>query len=293
VRDENDAELGKRELDPAYTRGYVHIPRLRDKLPWLYALHPSVDSQKKLAMALRISPAQLSTWLNGTRYTDARTIAPLNPDSIPIKHFRSFIDIWGLPAEILEIDDVAEFRSAIEHFEGGRGAWEKLVRAVADDDRIEILVEAATRGIIDPEEEEETGIPLFREGERIMLRVADPGLRHGAMLEQDRSGWICLRPNPRWRETELEGAMIFPRQRPDLPPRFARLEGGGMHRVLVILSAEALPARLIDLLMRRPIDVGVLNYAATILQDRLAGGDDKCRLMSRRFLVSSATAREI
>src|SRR5258708_4389370 len=58
----NDEELGKRELDPKYTRGYVHIPHLRDKLPWLYSLHPTVDAQYKLARTLRVAPAQLSTW---------------------------------------------------------------------------------------------------------------------------------------------------------------------------------------------------------------------------------------
>ena len=289
MRDDNEAEPGKRELDPAYTRGYVHIPHLRDKLPWLFSLHPSVDSQKKLARALRISPAQLSTWLNGTRYSDARTIAPLNPDSIPVKHFRSFIDIWGLPAEILEIEDLAEFRSAIEHFEGGRGAWEKLVRAV-EDDGVEIIRENATRALVDPDEEEESGLPQFREGERIMVRVAKPGCRHGVLMEQDRGGWICLRPNSRAPETELAGGLIFPRQRPEGPPRFARIEGAGMHRLLAILTDEVLPRRLLDLLMRQPIEVGVLNYAATILQDRLAANGSKCRLMSRRFLVSSAAA---
>jgi transcriptional regulator with XRE-family HTH domain len=286
---ENDEELGKRELDPKYTRGYAHIPHLRDKLPWLYSLHPTVDSQKKLARALRVSPAQLSTWLNGVRYSDARTSAAVNPDSIPIKHFQSFVDIWGVPAEILEVTDLAEFRSAIQHFEGGRGAWDKLLRAVPDDDdAIEIIPESSSRGIVDPDDEEEAGLPRFPVGERIMLRVAAHGYSHGTMLEHDRAGWASLWPNQRWPATEIAAELVFPRQLPERPPRFARLEGAGLHRIFVILTAEALPAPVLELLLRRPIDMSSLNYAATVLQDRLAAVPDKCRLLSRRFFAATS-----
>jgi hypothetical protein len=286
---ENDEELAKRQLDPKYTRGYVHISHLRDKLPWLYSLHPTVDSQKKLSRALRVSPAQLSTWLNGVRYSDARTTAAVNPDSIPIKHFQSFVDIWGMPAEILEVTDLAEFRSAIQHFEGGRGAWDKLLRAVPDDDdAIEIIAEGLARGMVDPDDEEEAGLTRFPVGERIMLRVAAQGCRHGLMLEHDRAGWVSLRPNPRWPQTEVTGALVFPRQHAGRPPRFARLEGVGLHRILVILTDEALSAPVLELLLRRPIEMSSLNYTATVLADRMAAAPDKCRLVSRRFLASTS-----
>jgi transcriptional regulator with XRE-family HTH domain len=284
----NDDRPGRRELDPTFTRGYVHIPHLRDKLPWLYSLHPTVDTQNRLARALRVSPSQLSTWLNGVRHSDARTIAAVNPDSIPIKHFQSFVDIWGLPTEILEVTDLAEFRSAIQHFEGGRGAWDKLLRAVADDDdAIEIIPEAATRGLVDPDDEEEAGIARFPLGDRLMLRVAAQTFRHGIMLEQDRFGWTSLRPNPRWLPTDVAGALVFPRQLPDQPARFARLEVPGLHRILVILSGMPLPAPVLELLLRRPIDVGSLNYMATVLQDRLTATPDECRLFSRRFVAAT------
>jgi hypothetical protein len=284
----NDEELGKRELDPKYTRGYVHIPHLRDKLPWLYSLHPTVDTQYKLARTLRVAPAQLSTWLNGVRYSDVRTTGAVNPDSIPIKHFQSFVDIWGVPTEILEVADLAEFRGAIQHFEGGRGAWDKLLRAVPDDDdAIEIIPESSARGLVDPDDEAEAGIARFPVGERIMLRVAAPGFRHSMMLEQDRSGWASLRPNSRWPQTEFAGELIFPRQRADQPPRFARLEGVGLHRILAILTDEPLPAPVLDLLLRRPIEVSSLNYTATVLQDRLTAAPDKCRLVSRRFFAAT------
>lgn len=287
---ENDGELGRRELDPTFTRGYVHVAHLRDKLPWLYSLHPSVDSQKKLARALLVSQAQLSNWLNGTRYNDARTIAVVNPDSLPIKHYRSFLDIWGLPTEILEMQDLTEFCSAIKHFEGGRGAWDRLVRAVLDDECIEIISENSTRGLVDPDEEDEPGLPYFQVGEHVMIRVANLGFQHGIILEQDRNIWVTLRPSLRWRETELTGPMIFPRQQPDTPPRFARLEGPGLHRVFVVLTDEVLPASVLDLLMRRPVDMGSLNYAATFIQDRIAAGPGRCHLMSKRFLASNTAS---
>ena len=284
---ENSEDFAKRELDPTFTRSYVHIAHLRDKLPWLYGLHPSVNSQKKLARALRISQGQLSNWLNGTRYNDSISNAAVNPDSIPIKHYRSFLDIWGLPAEILEMEDLMAFRSAIEHFEGGRGAWERLVRAVLDDDGIEIVREDATRGLVDPDDEEESGLPYLRVGERIMLRVADHGFRHGIVLEQDRNIWVSLRPSPRRRETEIAGTIVFPYQQPGAAPRFARVEGAGLHRLLVILTEEALPSRILDLLLVRPIDMGDLNYIATVIQNRLAAGANKCRISSQRFLAST------
>jgi len=285
----SDEEPGKRELDPKFTRGYVHIPYLRDKLPWLYSLHPTVNTQYKLASALRVSTAQLSTWLNGVRHSDAKSFGAVNPDSIPIKHFQSFVDIWGIPSELLEITDPAEFRSAIQQFEGGRGAWDKLVRAVPDDDAtIEITPESAARGIIDPDDEEDAGIARFPVGERLMLRVMAQGFAHGIMLEQDRGGWASLRPSLRWPQTEIAGQLVFPRQQPNEPARFARLEGVGLHRIFAILTAEPLPAPVMDLLLRRPIDVSSLNYTATVLQDRLTTAPDKCRLVSRRFFAAPA-----
>jgi hypothetical protein len=284
-RNDHSDDRSKRTLEPIHTRGYKHIPHLRDKLPWLFGLHPFIKRNYELARELHVSPATLSTWLNGVRFSDARTIAPANPDSIPIEHFRSFVDLWGLPADVLDLEDLDEFRRTIEHFELGRGAWERLVRAVPDDTRIEIIVEDATRGLVDPDEEEELGIPHFNVGARIMLRIASAGLRHGALLEQDRSGWLSLRPNPRWTETNVDGQMIFPRQHADGPPRFARLEGPGLHRLLAVFTDEPLPVGVLEILMGRPIDPGRLNYTATVIQSRLAAGPDKCQLVSRRFLA--------
>lgn len=288
-RDDHSNDRGKRKLDPIHTRGYKHIPRLKDKLPWLFGSHPFIKRNYELARELHVSPATLSTWLNGVKFSDAKTIAPANPDSIPIEHFRSFVDLWGLPAEVLDMEDLDEFRRTIEHFEVGRGAWDSLMRSVPDDARIEIIVENVTRGLVDPDEEEELGVPHFPVGGRMMLRVSSPGLHHGALLEQDRSGWLSLRPNPRWTDTNVDGQMIFPRQRADGAPRFARLEGPGLHRLLAIFTDEPLPGGVMEILMGRPIDSGRLNYTATVIQSRLAAGPDKCQLMSRRFLAVTST----
>jgi hypothetical protein len=284
----NDEErVVRRELDPTFTRGYVHIPDLRAKLKWLYTLHPTVNTQYKLAGALRVSTAQLSTWLNGVRHTDARTTAAVNPDSIPIKHFQNFLDIWAIPSELLEITDTNEFKHKVQQFEGGRGAWDKLVRAVPDDDTaIEITPESAARGLIDPDEEEDVGLTRFPVGERIMLRVAAPGFAHGMLLEQDHGGWASLRPSSRWPQTDIAGELIFPRQLPDEPPRFARIEGVGVHRILALLTTDALEPPLLDLLLRRPIDVSSLNYTAIVLDQRRTKAPGTCRLVSRRFFAS-------
>jgi hypothetical protein len=283
----NDDTGGRRELEPTFTRGYVHIPDLRDKLPWLYSLHPRVNTQYKLARELRVAPAQLSTWLNGVRHTDPKSIATVNPDSIPIKHYQSFVDIWGVPAEILEVENLDLFRTSLQTFMGGLSAWDKLIRAVTDDDEsIEITPEGTTRGLVDPDDDSDAGVVRFPLGERLLLRLRVNGFRHGVMLEQDRGGWVSLRPSQRWPQTEIDGEFIFPRQQPDQPARFARLEIAGLHRIVVILTAEALPAPVLELLLRKPIDAASLNYAATVLQALLAEGPDKCRLVSRRFMAA-------
>jgi hypothetical protein len=264
----------------------MHLPRLREKLEWLYGYHPFVNTQYQLASELKVSPATLSTWLNGTRYTDPRTVATVNPDSIPIKHYRSFLDIWGLPGSLLEIEDLTEFKNALATFEAGRGPWEKLIRALPDDESIEIVANAQ-RGIVDPEDEEDPGIVQLHAGDEILLRVPNPNRRHAVMLLQDRIGWSSLRPNPRWVETLADGDIVFPRQGAEGAPRFARLDMvGGVHRVLVIFTDDPLPAGVLDILMGRPLEVGSLNHAVSAIQNRLAAGPNKCRILCRRFVVS-------
>jgi hypothetical protein len=278
---------GKRLLEPAYTAGYVHIPHLRKKLKWLYGYHPFIDTQYKLAQALRVAPATLSTWLNGIQYDDASTVAPVNPDSIPIKHFRNFVDIWGLPRAVLEIEDLSEFKNALATFEAGRSAWEKLVLSIPDDERIEILSNG-NRGLIDPDDEDDPGILQFRRSDEILIQVANPGLPHGLMLLQDRFGWSCLRPNSRHKETLVGDVLTFPRQTGNKARRFAHFDAvGGVHRILAIFVAEVPSAGLLDILLTRPMDVGSLNHIASTFQNMRADGPQQCRLLSRRFLVAS------
>ena len=111
----------KRQLEPTYTKRYVHIPRLREKLEWLYSYHPTVKKQKDLARELGVSPAALSGWLNGKTYSDSTTIAPTNPDCIPIRCFPKFVDIWALPISVLELSDMTEFKGALLSFRTGHG----------------------------------------------------------------------------------------------------------------------------------------------------------------------------
>jgi hypothetical protein len=88
--------------------------------------------------------------------------------------------------------------------------------------------------------------------------------------------------------------MVFPRQIADGAPRFARLDMvGGVHRVLAILTEDPLPTSILDILMAQPMDIGSLNQTVSLFQSRLAAGPDKCRVLSRRFLVSPpARARD-
>jgi hypothetical protein len=132
-------------------------------------------------------------------------------------------------------------------------------------------------------------LPRFRAGDRVMLRVPNPGLGYGLLLAQDRSGWTSLRPNPRWRETEVEDDLVFPRQVAGLPPRFARLEGAGINRVIAVFTDEPLPASVVEALMACPLDAGNLNHSASIFRGRLGAGSNKCQMLSRRFLILGPT----
>jgi hypothetical protein len=286
-------ERGSRKtLQPKFTKGYSHIPQLREKLRWLYGYHPIVKTQYQLAKELNVSPGTLSTWLTGVNYKDALSVAPQNPDCIPTKHYRAFIDIWGLPSAVLEIDDITEFKTALATFESGRGPWDKFVRTLRDDDAIEIVVNGE-KGLIDPEDKADAGVLQLQAGDEIMLRIANPGLTHGVLLMQDRFGWSSLRPNPRWTSTDVDAELVFPRQVDGSPARFAELDAvGGMHRALVIFTREALPSSAMDVLRAQPLETSGLNHLAGLLQGRVVSGPDQCEVVSRRFLVSTARRRK-
>src|SRR5258708_15952932 len=92
----NDKDDGNREREPTQTPGYVHVPQLREKLAWLYGWHPLVKTQYLLAREMGISPATLSSWLNGKRYTDTRTRAVVNSHTFPKNHFQRFLNMYTL-----------------------------------------------------------------------------------------------------------------------------------------------------------------------------------------------------
>lgn len=281
----NNNAHGKRLLEPTYTPGYVHIPHLRKKLRWLYAHHPFVNAQYKLARALGVAPATLSTWLNGTQYDDAHTVAPVNPDSIPIKHFPAFMDLWGVPRAVLELEELADFKNALDTVESGRGAWEKMLISVPDSESIEIISNA-NRGIIDPDDEADPNVPQFLANDEILIRAANPGLFHGILLLQDRFGWSCLRPSRHAKETAVSEVLIFPRQNAEGPARFARFDAvGGVHRVIAIFLSDPPSESVLDILLMQPIDPGSLNHIAALFQNLRSAGADRCQLMGRRFLV--------
>jgi hypothetical protein len=284
-----EQEGGRRVLPPRFTKGYTHVPQLREKLPWLYGTHPIVKTQYLLARELKVSPGTLSTWLSGVTYKDGLSVAPQNPDCIPTRHYRAFMAIWGLPDAILEMADLAAFKSALASFESGRGPWDRFVLALPDDEALEIVLNAE-KGLIDPDDGPESGVLRLFAGDEIMLRLPSLDAAHGALLMQDRFGWSTLRPTARAPETALDGALVFPRQRAGGPARFAELDAvGGMHRAIAILWPEPPPAALAELLLAQPLEQGGLNRLAPLLQGRIAGHG--CRVVSRRFMVSAARRR--
>src|SRR5277367_1838424 len=92
----------RRHLAPVHTTRYVYIPHLRKKLEWLYGYHPLIKNQERLAHELDVSPATLSAWLNGKRYTDASTVATVKGFTVATKRFREFINIWAIPDAVIE-----------------------------------------------------------------------------------------------------------------------------------------------------------------------------------------------
>lgn len=278
----------RRGIKPIFTKGYKHVPNLKEKLLWLYGFLQGIECQRDHAAAIGVSPAAFSTWINGSLFKDsAGNAARANPESIPAKYYGKFVRSCGLPAEVIELPDLDEFKTALEHFDSQSGSWTKLVASLPDDDRIEIIAESTTRTLVDPDEEHVDGLPRYRVGDRIMLRVASDGWRYGLLLEEDRGGWTALRPNPRAPEAALEGPLLFPRQIPGKPPRFARIDGVGLHRVVVVLAKTALPSGVLDVILQRPIDPAKLNYVASVLQKYRAADKEACVLMSRQFIAAA------
>jgi hypothetical protein len=287
-QDSASAALPKRGIKPIFTKGYKHVPHLKEKLLWLYGFLQGVECQRDHAAAIGVSPAAFSTWINGSLFKDtAGNSARANPESIPAKYYGKFVRSCGLPAEVLELPNLDEFKTALEHFDSQSGGWTKLVGSLPDDDRIEIIAENATRTLVDPDEEEVDGVPCYRVGDRIMVRVTNQGWHYGLLLEEDRGGWTALRPNARAPEAALEGPLLFPRQTPGKPPRFARLDGVGLHRVVVVLTKTPLPNGVLDVILQRPIDSAKLNYVASVLQKHRAADKDACLLMSRQFIAAA------
>lgn len=279
--------MNVKSTETRFTPGFMHIPHLREKLRWLYARHPTVKTQSKLSSALDISASTLSDWLTGTRRKDGMTVPGFNPDSIPTKYYRSFIELWGVPEEILLIEDIAAFRQGLARCDGEPSPWDDLFAALPDDSDIQI-VKHVTRGLSNPDIEGDPNLPTLRTGEEIMLRVANPGMAHATLLLHDRSGWSCLRPTPSRPETRAEESVVFPRQADQAAPKFAKIQDPtGLHRILAIFTKQPLPSEILSALLQPTIDPRNLNQAAGVIRQRLSAGPEACRLVTRRFLVST------
>jgi hypothetical protein len=277
---------GKRVLEPVFTPSYVHVPHLAAKLEYLYVYHPFIKTQKELSRALKVQSSTITGWKKGTEHNDATTIAVVNPESIPTKYYGQVLGLWNLPAGLMELTDLSDFKNTVATYEAGRGPWDRLVREIRDDASIE-LIGNTSRGLIDPDDLEDVSLPQFEAGDEIMLRVAKPGFRHGVILHQDRVSWSCIRPSPRRRDpTEIETDLVFPRQIAGSPGRFAKVPAiGGVNRVVVILTQEPLPKGVMDILLSEPMTQSSLNQVVPVLQNWTGSGSKQGRLLGRSFLV--------
>jgi hypothetical protein len=56
----------------------------------------------------------------------------------------------------------------------------------------------------------------------------------------------------------------------------------------MLLTAERLPAAVLDILLTRPTVLDDLDRVVAVLQERLANGPQHCRVLTRRFLVAAS-----
>src|SRR5262245_27626043 len=92
---------GKRLLQPLYTDDYVHVPHLEWKLKRLYGVHPTIKTQALLAEAMNVKSSTITGWKAGRQFADAANVAISNPESVPVKRFPEFVQIWSLPESVI------------------------------------------------------------------------------------------------------------------------------------------------------------------------------------------------
>jgi hypothetical protein len=269
------------------TPRHVRIPKFKEKLELLYRHHPFIRRQYEFFAEVGVAPATGSNWVNPPFDPDGVRV---NPGTVPAKHFNTVANVFGVPGPVLLMEDLAEFEKALATFESGRGAWDKLIRALPNEEKVEIIVNEEKR-IVDPDEtDEDPGLLQVRNGDEIAISIANPGLKHAVLLQQDPGGWYSLRPTRRVKETEIGDALIYPRLGPDGVRRFASIEGTGVHLVLAIFTRDPLPAWISDILLADSLDESLDKTVATF-HNLLAAGPDKCRMFGRRFLVTNAPRR--
>jgi hypothetical protein len=274
----------KRQAEPRFTKEAVHVPHLREKIDWLCAYHPRVKRHYDIASELHVPPSSLTLWFSGTKYEDDRVTAVVNPESIPVRHFPAFLQIWGLPKSTIELSEMEDFKAALAQYDAALGAWTKLVLALPDHQGIEIIAAEGVRGVIDPDDHEDADLPRFSIGASVMFRALNPGLSHGVLLLEDRLTWQCLWPHRKNPTTLAGAALVFPRQIVGEAPSFAKLDAiGGRHRLVAIFTDATPPEGLLELLTSKPLQAADLNGAVPVLNRLISEGG--CKIFGRRFMV--------
>jgi hypothetical protein len=232
----------------------VHIKHFDEKFRYLFSDHPSIKTYNGLADAIKVSPGLISGWKNGTDTT--------HPEHIPIKHIGSVCDRLFVAQEVLELEDIEQFRARAKE-RPGPGPWETLVLSAPSSPSLSIITGAqlrenpallwVPRGIHWAEEADED-VPVFRAGESILIRLASEAGWHAALFCRDRASWQALCPTRAAPETRISdtGAFYFPPQIDFAHPRLANLDVLLGNQLLVaVITKDPIPEHLRQQIMSR------------------------------------------
>jgi hypothetical protein len=221
----------------------VHIKHFDDKFQYLFSHHPAIKNYAALAKALEVAPALVSGWKNGTQST--------HPERIPIRHIGSVCDHLFVLQEILELEDLQQFKARAAE-RPRPSLWDALVLSAPLSPRLRIaggpkssetnvIPLLTTRGIHDPDDID-VDVPVFSVGDAVMIRFdAEPGW-HVALFCKDRAGWQRLHPKPKWPETHTDGLFYYPQPHAPGRLRAATLDGVPGAQLLVgLMTKEPLP----------------------------------------------------
>ena len=268
--------------------GYVHVPRLREKLELLYAKHDEINSNTRLAARIGIAASNITQWTNGTLATP--------PDAVPAKYLLrrgepTLCSIFDIPYEMFEDANIEELKKKIVQ---QPGQWTRFVEQAADVPELQIIGDP-TRGLLhdpdEPDDPPDPDMPRFSVGDRIMVKVTYPGSWHGLLLMEDpQRHWSCLWPRKKAPDTQFENEFSFPRHAADAPKRFGIIrDPAGLHRVIgIVTKTDSLLNKLGDI-HAYPIKTEHLDHLAAELS-RIKKEDPNSWVAMTKFFYAKPSA---